>query len=858
MRILKIRLVNFIGIYKAMGLYEFECAFDKIDKQIIQIYGQNRCGKTVLLQLLHPCSNINFNGDERTDLPLIISGKIGIKNIIIETHEGIYDITYTFKPTATGNHTVSASIIKDNNELNPSGGITMANNIIDKCLGINKYIFQFIINGTQLQSFAQMNSNQRKTLLNKAMGIDIYDKINRLATEDYRYTNKIISSLNNTKEYLLRTYGTYESLLGLLNAKQNEKMDLDNRSLMIKTRLDSLSGIISTITKQNPQQELIEINSSLSAYTKVVDEIGKFDDNLYDQLVNKQMSLNNQINELRNQRNMYNKDIDILYSKRNDIESLINSSIKANQDYQSMLDFVVELKYKIDSIQLSNEHIISSSSYINSMISLGQAINEICKDIATNINEKHLKMFAEMVSKGIDISAFLMKEGSQLMDNEKEKSTITRIRSMINSVNGSYIDNCQYSDCIYRKTHDMLETYFKSFQSVSKNEFTQYDLEQLELGWKNVQTINRLINTEFSDDVKSMFRLDNIMMRTASGEYGVDIKRLHFLLEESAKIEQRNRYIQQLTDAEKTVDNMRKTVMNITTTDSKDSESLIKNLNEQINDIQTSIKELDNQINTLTNDIQNNDHQRMMLSSIKNLNIKELTKRHNKLSNSVMELHNAEQEYSQLYSEYNQLKTQLAFVSSDLETLTNANNQYQNTLADIEKNLLNDNTYKIIAEATSSTKGKPVYAIREKMDEALSIANRLLSVMYSGDDRPIKLLKPEIDETKFTLPFACGIKESPDIRYGSQSELMTLSIALSLSLASLLTKYNVILLDECDGYLDMAKSENFVLMIYDLMSMLKMQQVFIISHHIDLDQFPEFVYQLDLSAEIERQKDIQD
>ena len=72
MKIVYIKLVNFIGVNAAMGLTEIEESFDKIDKPIIQIYGRNRCGKTVLIQQLHPFSSINLNGDERSDLSLIL------------------------------------------------------------------------------------------------------------------------------------------------------------------------------------------------------------------------------------------------------------------------------------------------------------------------------------------------------------------------------------------------------------------------------------------------------------------------------------------------------------------------------------------------------------------------------------------------------------------------------------------------------------------------------------------------------------------------------------------------------------------------------------------------------------------
>ena len=49
-----------------------------------------------------------------------------------------------------------------------------------------------------------------------------------------------------------------------------------------------------------------------------------------------------------------------------------------------------------------------SSSYYKSMIQLAQAINDMCTEIQSCLNEKHLKLFTDMVCNGIDVSAFLM------------------------------------------------------------------------------------------------------------------------------------------------------------------------------------------------------------------------------------------------------------------------------------------------------------------------------------------------------------------------------------------------------------------------------------------------------------------
>lgn len=839
MKIVYIKLVNFIGVNAAMGLTEIEESFDKIDKPIIQIYGRNRCGKTVLIQQLHPFSSINLNGDERSDLSLILPGETGIKNIVYEVDGEVYNITHTYKPTSGGNHTVSSSLIHDGKELNPSGGVTIFNSLIEKILGINKYAFAFIINGTQLTSFGNMSFNQRKNLLNKAMGIDIYDKIHKMATDDYRYTNKLITSLNNTKEYLLSTYGSYENLCLMLNEKRNECNELSNLISTTKSHLDSLSGQISVIRQQNVVEELNETTKLVIAYKNVVDEIGEFDGNAYDRLVEEQIALNNEISTLKNERLLIMKDIDVLYGKKNDIENTIRMNQKAVNDYNDMLSMRDDLKQKIDNINVE-EYVTSSSDYLMSMMSMAQMINSTCKEIVTCLNDKHLKLFVDMVLQGIDISAFLVQEGSVLMDSEKEKSIVSRIRSMINSIDGEYIDDCCHTNCIYKKTHDTLETYFKSYQSATSSKFTQYDIEQFDHAYKNLRTIKGwLTNCSVSDELKDMFNIQSIVQNIGSDLLGIDVTRIRHLMEEAAKIESRNKYISQLSDIEKTIENMSKVVVK-----SENVDDVLNQISNDINGLKDKITEIENQLNNLTSRLNVNDKHRMMLSQVQHVDINELQRRQQKLTKLNDTLTMSEKEYSDLYVNYNEMTSRLSIMTRELEVLEKANNQYIDTTNEIEKYQSRDSRYKIIAEATSSTKGKPVIAIREKVENALVLTNKLLDVMYDGE---IRLLKPVIDETTFSLPFCCNGNVSNDIRYGSQSESTLLSLALSLSLGSSLTTYNVPLVDEIDAYLDSTTRDDFVVMLSSMMSVLKMEQLFIISHNIQLGQYDHIVESVDIS-----------
>lgn len=828
-----------------MGVKSISFDFSKITKPIIQIYGKNRCGKTVLLQQLHPYSSINLNGDERSDLSLILPKEVGIKEIIYEVNGSVYTITHTYSPTKSG-HTISSSLLCDGKELNPSGGVTIFNDLIDRIFGINKYSYQLIINGTNLQSFGTMSITQRKNLMNKAMGIDIYDKIHKLATDDYRYTNKLITSLNNTKEFVLQTYGSYENMCTLHTYKKNEVETLENQLLNMKSELDVLQGKISTIRQQNPHFELNDINQSLVAYKNVVESIGSFDNDTYDKLVQKQIDLNNQISSTKNERSMLLRDLDDLYKQKEDIQTTMMNSKRMSSDYNEMINTKKELEYKISNIQI-DEFTSAPSQHFRSMLSQAQSINSLCKDIKTCLNQTLLNMFADMLENNIDISSFLVREGAALMDSEKEKSAISRVRETINSIEGEIHDECKHVDCLYWKTYEVLQTYFKSYQTATGSNLTQYDLEQFEHAHKCVQMIRRMCSLDMAKEIKSMFQVDRIVRNIASGLYGIDTERITYLMEEAAKVELKQQLTSQLNDVTKSIENME--TLLIPTNNMDDALSAI---DQKIQMVRNEETQLTQQISQFENDLNINTNQRSLVSKIKNVNVTELSIRSKKLEELIRTLDESEMRYNELFSQCSEISTRLSGLKSELKRVEDAHNQYDSTVVEVEKHVLSNKRYNIIAEATSSTKGKPVIAIREKVEDALHLTNRLLDVMY---DKEIQMLKPVIDETHFTLPFRSGSNISSDIRYGSQSESTLLSLALSLSLASSLTSYNIPLIDEMDAALDAEMRDSFLMMLQEIMSVLKMEQMFIISHSTQPGAYDHAVHVINISEELSNFKE---
>lgn len=835
MKIKSIRLINFNSIFACRNLKEVYYEFDNTDKTINQICGPNRSGKTVLIQQLHPFSSINLSGDERSDLQLIIPGETGVKEITYDVDGKIYHINHTYKPT-NKSHSVVSSLVCNGEELNPSGGVNTFNMLIEKIFGLNRYTFQFTINGTQLNSLSNMSSNQRKTLINKSLGVDIYDKIHKLATADHRYISKTITSLNNTKEYILKKYGSYETLQTALHEKQTKYADITNSIESVKSNMDKIHGQIIAIENQRPNDELVRLTNIMEQVKLVSERIGNYDNDTYTHLSDESIEINKSLEECKSKYQVLIVEADNYEEKKSDIHSSMMKSKRMREDYNNMKQIAERLKTQINNIK-DNKLISASPEYYRNIMNLSQTINSISSEIASSLNDNLLNMVVEMVIQHIDIPAFLIREGAVLNDGEKERSAMNRLESILSTVNGEYPE-CDNTNCIYKNTYDRLQVYFKSYQTSTDGKITIDDLENIDRCWKSIVSIKRLINGEYPDELKNAFNIDTIMMNIKSSKYGIDFNYVKTLYEDAVNNEQRRKLIEQLQSVEHNI----KTIEDVLVDDTDPSKA-IEDINKKLADIDARRNELLSVQHIYEAELQRNESNRKLVSQLNGVNIGEVNmkiEQLNKTINTLSQLKQLHAEHQRLYNEY--LMDQQT-ISSELKTLQTDDMHCKQTMNELMTNKENDNECKLISDATSSTKGLPVVMIRNTLEESVKIANHLLNVIYDGS---VKLNEVEISETALNIPFTHDLVVSNDIRYGSQSESTIFALVLSLALSTQLSQYNIILIDEIDAYLDHEFKDKFILMMDEVTRLLKIDQVFVISHNINTEQFSNIINRIDL------------
>ena len=112
MKILRLKLVNYIGIKKGLDLDELELNIPDNDIPFIMLIGKNGSGKSTILSQLHPFKD---SFDDRKDL--IIPNTIGIQEFDFEVDGVIYKVKHVF------DNKTSSFISVNDEELNPNGGV---------------------------------------------------------------------------------------------------------------------------------------------------------------------------------------------------------------------------------------------------------------------------------------------------------------------------------------------------------------------------------------------------------------------------------------------------------------------------------------------------------------------------------------------------------------------------------------------------------------------------------------------------------------------------------------------------------------------------------------------------------------
>ena len=848
MKIESITLKNFALIKSGMGLNEITLDFTKAKYRITLILGNNGTGKTALLSNLHPYAYLG-NLENRDDLDLIIPGLDGYKKIVIRNKTDKYEIEHRYFWNQNKSRTINSYIMKNGYELNSNGNVSTFKKIITKEFDIDMNYLKLIRLGNNVNNFVDMKASDRKVFIGK-----ILEEI-----EPYTFDNKLISN----------RAGDLKAILKIAIDRKN-KLDIDNIE-NVNERLEKYENI-----KKEKQIELEKLYQDFYVFDGKVNKegFGEYDEgNL--KLVEKSINrLNEKINNLVKPKNVYintmektvidkyNKFLDDWTNEKTELvkklavleiniskykEELekaknIKDSCISSVEIKSIEDRITSLKLKINSINNIYNFKQKVPSFTKEELSLDL---EKIKEITFNIKQ------CNQYSK---ISMSIFKD--LMEDNYNDLTTVYKL------IKDEY-DNT-YNDLVvltnktntYKKyvlfipkecvCHTKCPYY--NFVNKSKNESSQKDkIRSIETYLENLNEVKciieyvfdtyKILNSRGESKFDKYYQLTNEKflkaIYTSNINNFIDVEKINQLMSLITYYDEYKDYQNKLNDL--TMELELKTSKNNNV--SKDEieyqiEAYNKSLNcanKEKNYLKEKIEETETRIKSIK--IQISDYNTFMTYNYykKDLDnkLKEAKMKYDYLKNGIK----VKNEYVEKRKDFNnkiiECKNTITDIEDEIQKLKTKKDNFielNNEIKYIEKEY---DKVKYIKEATSSTNGIPLLYIKKYCTKLCDVANRIIRKIYNGE---LELLDFKIDKDSFKIPYKVKDVEVKDIKDASQAEVSIIKIAISFAiLASYMTKYNIILLDEIDGPLH---KENKIKLINNLdyiLDIISSDQAFIIT-----------------------------
>lgn len=271
-------------------------------------------------------------------------------------------------------------------------------------------------------------------------------------------------------------------------------------------------------------------------------------------------------------------------------------------------------------------------------------------------------------------------------------------------------------------------------------------------------------------------------------------------------------------------------------------QSEIELLEKSLNEVNRALSSINNEIYNYTSIIENlkikyqtgnkakdkgdiwcNEELRLSEAKAK---LDEITKKSKESIDILEKISNFNTQISQLQSQIEPLEAQISKINGQLlllEQYTEEYNMYSEKYNYITK----------LKKYSSPTEGIQTLFMSIYMNKTLDIANRVLGMIFAGQYR---LLDYIINSNEFRIPFVGLGMTVDDISSGSTSQVCMMGMVMNLVLLyQASTKYNITRLDEIDGGLDTRNRLEFVNVLYRVIDILGIDQLFIISHSLELE-----------------------
>ena len=862
MRLLSLRLENYIGIYNGMGLSSIEIDFSKCIHKVLIIKGDNGTGKSTIFKALTPLADSSID---------YIPDKTAIKEIAYETDfQTILNIKYESlvkdgirRPTKCYLNRLNPDGSIEN--LNPSNNITTAKEVIYDILGIDDNFITLSQLSANKKGLGGLKPSERKRYVNSIISsLAAFNSIHKLITTKSTVLKSIIDSyvtklsqigniaivedaikkdtlalkeLDNKKNGLISEIATIKAELSRLDSSGNFLDDYKNlsmRKIILEKEIRDLPDI-----EEYSEEKLIQYEKDMAKYEANEEMLSSRAKELLDE----ESKINNNITELTIK-------LDSLYNKEHmdDLNSKIESTKKELESYKPYFHLfktykdISEQDYEtvklvIEKFNSTVENIFQTYSETvrkESMNSLRTGKNEVVLD-HTEILSGLEKQLEDLRTEKRDVE-FLnnrSKDYNKIPDDCNHKSDCPFIKDVVEAKNALRSRQSLYS--LSTKINSTLDAIESAKNLAEDNMIKTQCLYEMKSILEYIQSMSKIIRkfpgTESLDSINTLYHnIENgIRLNFESVDKYQEFKNISTIV--SALEEDLHSYEsakEKLISANAEIRILQEKI-----------DTDLKNLS-TIRDSKLSIFAEIEKIRSSKMEIE------MVLDSIRYAKInkakfEEVSVELNKITNKIESMEKNTVLIKDLTDKLNRRASELsALQNTDLPAISKAieENKYRMVLfeqytRDSQEYAAKYNEVQMIKKYTSIHGIQTVY-MSVFMNSILNTTNTLLRLLFGGR---FALQPFIINENEFNIP--CADSEGrvrEDISLMSDSQLSMISMLISFALLrNSSNRYNIIKLDEVDDNLDSMNRIQFSILIEQIMNDLGFDQCLIISHNNELD-----------------------